>query len=110
MARSGASRGHGRLQGVRVPDRGDHLVPRIAQQQHQPLPEEGRVLPDHDPHGSSTSRRVPSPGRLSSSMWPPWAAIRSASPASPPAGSGHGAAAPVVLDAHDEAAVVPGAP
>ena len=106
IARSGSCARDGLLERLGVPHGGGHLVAGVAQQQHEPLAEQRGVLADHDPHGSTTSIRVPAPGALSSAIRPPWAATRSASPARPPAGLGRRAAAAVVLDAHHQAAVV----
>ena len=54
----------GRDQGRRVAGLGDHLVAGVVEQPRQPLAEQGRVLADHDAHGSAASTVVPSPGGL----------------------------------------------
>src|ERR1700761_1962391 len=62
---------------------GDDLDLVFAQQRDQPLAEEHRVLGDHDPHGSLTLIRVPSPAGEAISNSPSSAATRRRSPSSP---------------------------
>src|SRR6478735_1304101 len=75
--------GYERQQRVGVPRAADDLVPGVLEQAGEALAQQHGVLGDHDAHGSSTAIRVPAPAGLSSASDPPWAATRSAIPASP---------------------------
>ena len=60
-----------------------HLEPGILQDPGQPLPEQHRIVCDHDTHGSSATIVVPARCGLFTVNRPPTAATRSASPRSP---------------------------
>ncbi len=55
----------------------------LCEQPGKAFPDQGRVVRDDYPHGSTASTRVPPPGRSSAESVPPRAATRSASPCSP---------------------------
>ncbi len=61
----------------RVRGPADHLVAGVLEQPGQALAEEGRVLADHDAHGSAASTSVPRPSGLATCSEPPRAATRS---------------------------------
>src|SRR5215211_4714471 len=63
--------------------RSDDVMAAILQQQGQALPEQGRVLGNHDAHGSTASTRVPPSTRLTTDSSPPMARTRSCNPANP---------------------------
>src|SRR5208282_1231441 len=63
---------------------GHDREPGVFEHMGEPLPEQGLIFADHDPHGSSAPSVVPAPGRLSQRSRPPRASTRSASPRSPP--------------------------
>ena len=104
-ARSGACSPTSASSRLGVAGAPDHLVAGVLEQAGEALAQQHGVLGDHDAHGSSTAIRVPAPGGLSSASVPPWAATRSASPASPRADRGRGAADAVVGDHEAQGAV-----
>ena len=75
--------GHDCEQRFCITDTRDDFVPRVLEQAREPFAQQDGVLGDHDPHGNSTSIRVPTPSGLLIRNVPPWAATRSVSPTRP---------------------------
>ena len=98
MASSGACSPTSASRAVGVAGAPDDLVAGVLEQAGEALPQEHRVLGDHDPHGKRTASRVPAPGGLSTVSVPPWAATRSRIPGSPVPGRQRRAADAVVGD------------
>ena len=88
MATSGRCSSTASIEGAGIADRGHDLDSRLDEQPGQSLAQQGGVVRDHYPHGSTASRRVPPSAPGPTESRPPSAATRSDSPCSPlPRGS-----------------------
>ena len=81
----------------------DDLEAGVLEQPHRAAAQQHRVVGDHDPHGSSARRTVPSPGGEATVKRPPKAVDAVGEPAQAGAGGRVGTAAAVVAHRHVEA-------